>query len=238
MTAKPWYQSKVIWFNLLSGLVLLSGTTEFTSVFPEQYKEEFALFVVVVNMILRVISTGTVVTGSAESARKFVGTTLIALSVFMTGCALRGKPPERQIAVYAIQVNDGLRAVGNTAKELQLSKVITLQQYDKVLAQLEKAFEQSSRLADALAAYDLAANETTASQVKAALDALAVLVPSVVAGVAGPGGEKIAALVAEVNKLVVTIAQNVAVKTSKVMPPNPPTPSMFLPQYVAIEGSN
>jgi hypothetical protein len=125
------------------------------------------------------------------------------------GCAMRGKPPERQVAIIALQVTSGVDAVAKTSQELHESKVLTDAQYKAVVVRLREVYLQTSRLADALKAYDTVASTDAASQVTAALNALAVLVPNVVADVTGPGGQKLAALVGEVNKLLIAIAQAV-----------------------------
>jgi hypothetical protein len=137
---------------------------------------------------------------------------LLAIAVvgsLAMGCALRGKPPERQVAIISLQVISGVDAVAKTSQELHASKVLTDDQYKAVVTRLREVYLQTSRLADALKAYDQVASTDTASQITAALNALAVLVPNLVADVTGPGGQKLAALVGEVNKLLIAIAQAV-----------------------------
>lgn len=208
VSAKPWYASKVTWVNILSTALFFMESTEVTNIIPAQYMEEFGAVLGLVNLGLRFFTNGPVtMSGSTarEINRKLAVFALCFVTLFTSACAMKGKPVERQIAVYGIQVTDGLQAVGNTAKELHSAKVINNEQYKAVLTRLQEAFKQSSRLADALAAYDAAAGPTTASQVKAALDTLAVLVPSV-ANVGGPGGEKIAEMISKVNQLLITIS--------------------------------
>jgi hypothetical protein len=125
------------------------------------------------------------------------------------GCAMRGKPPERQVAIISLQVISGVDAVAKTSEELHASKVLTDGQYKAVVTRLREVYAQTSRLADALKAYDAVASTDAASQVTAALNALAVLVPNLVSDVTGPAGQKLAALVGEVNKLLIAIAQAV-----------------------------
>lgn len=215
VAAKPWYASKVNWVNILSAILFFMESQEITNIVPQAYMDEFASVLGVVNVMLRFFTNGPV-TMSAKTANEInrkLGVFLLCLVTLFSSaaCAMRGKPVERQIAVYAIQVNDGLRAVGDTAKELHGAKLLTNMQYKAVLERLRLAFMQSSKLADALAAYDKIADTTTASQVKAALDALAVLVPNIMTDVGGgSGAEKIAELVANVNKLLLTIASGVA----------------------------
>jgi hypothetical protein len=132
------------------------------------------------------------------------------------GCALHGKPPERQVAIIALQVTSGVDAVAKTSQELHAAKVLTDDQYKVVLLRLREVYLQTSRLADALKAYDTVASTDAASQVTAALNALAVLVPNLAADLTGPGGQKIAALVGEVNKLLIAIAQAVRPPTARV----------------------
>jgi hypothetical protein len=134
----------------------------------------------------------------------------VALSTSVVfGCAMRGKPPERQVAIISLQVISGVDAVAKTSEELHTSKVLTDGQYKAVVTRLREVYAQTSRLADALKAYDTVASTDAASQVTAALNALAVLVPNLVADVTGPAGQKLAALVGEVNKLLIAIAQAV-----------------------------
>jgi hypothetical protein len=130
------------------------------------------------------------------------------------GCAMRGKPPERQVAIISLQVISGVDAVAKTSQELHASKVLTDEQYKAVVVRLREVYLQTSRLADALKAYDTVASTDAASQVTAALNALAVLVPNLASDLTGPGGQKIAALVGEVNKLLIAIAQAVRPATT------------------------
>jgi hypothetical protein len=210
VTAKPWYVSKVLWFNALSVAIFFLASDEIKRLIPSGGEEAYVSLVGLVNLGLRFLTSGPL-TGSSETAKvinqKIAPVILIALATFASACALRGKPVERQLAIIGIQVNDGLRNVGETAKQLNTSKVLTNEQYLAFLKKLDEAFAQSSRLADALAAYDAAAGPETASQVKAALDALAVLVPGVTSGLGGgPGVQKVVELVANVNKLLITIS--------------------------------
>jgi hypothetical protein len=214
VTAKPWYFSKVLWFNALSVALFFLAADEIKTLIPQNGERIYLSVMGLVNLGLRFLTSGPL-TGSAESAsvinRKIGPMLLIALMAFPSACALKGKPVERQLAIIGIQVNAGLRDVGETAKQLHASKALTNDQYLALLKKLEGAFAQSSRLADALAAYDASASADTASQVKAALDALAVLVPGVTAGLGGgPGVQKVVELVANVNKLLITISSGLS----------------------------
>jgi hypothetical protein len=214
VVAKPWYVSKVLWFNALSVAIFFLASDEIKRLIPQGGEEAYVSLIGLINLGLRFLTSGPL-TGNAETAasinRKVMPMILIGLMTFGNACALRGKPVERQLAIVGIQVNDGLRDVGETAKQLHASKALTNEQYMAVLKRLEGAFEQSSRLATALEAYDAAAGPDTASQVKAALDALAVLVPSVASSLGGgPGVQKVVDLVANVNKLLITISAGLA----------------------------
>lgn len=215
VTAKPWYASKVVWFNALSIAIFFLVSDEIKALVPGNFEKVYLSIVGLVNLGLRFLTTGPVVGSSKEANRvNRLIAPIVILMMTMTGfgaCAMRGKPVQRVIATYGIQVNDGLRSVGETAKELHGSKVITNEQYREFLKRLDAVFVQSGRLADALAAYDLAAGPTTASQVKAALDSLAVLVPAIGTGLGGgPGVQKLVELVANVNKLLITISSGLA----------------------------
>jgi hypothetical protein len=215
VSAKPWYASKVVWFNALSTALFFLASDEIQRLVPNGGTEAYMSLVGLVNLGLRFLTSGPV-TGNARKAIEInrLIAPMVIVVMAMTGlgaCSMRGKPVQRVIATYGIQVNDGLRSVGETAKQLHGSKVITNEQYRDFLKGLDAAFVQSSRLADALAAYDLAAGPTTASQVKAALDSLAVLVPAIGTGLGGgPGVQKIVELVGNVNKLLLTISSGLA----------------------------
>lgn len=142
----------------------------------------------------------------------------------LTGCALHGKSPQRQIATIGIEVLSGLDATGKAAHDLHESHVLTDQQYEAFLVKLKVVYQQAGRLADALKAYDTSAGTETATQVKAALDALAVLVPNVAADIGGPAAAKIAELVGNVNKLLLTIAAAMAPTPTACVVPNMFTP--------------
>jgi len=150
-----------------------------------------------------------------------IAPTVVVLSLLsLGGCALHGKSPQRQIATIGIEVLSGLDATGKTAHDLHASHVITDAQYEAFLLKLKVVYQQAGRLADALKAYDTAAGTETASQVKAALDALAVLVPNVAADIGGPGAAKIAELVGNVNRLLITIAAALAPQPTAAVVPN------------------
>lgn len=142
--------------------------------------------------------------------------------MWIPACAARsgGKSPERTVAIYGLQALQGMEQANATAKELHSLKVITNEQYKTYLENSRKAFVAAQTLATALEAYDKAATDDAASKVRGALDALAVVVPGVTLGLTGEAGTKIVATIAEVNKLIVTIAQ--AVRPPKA-PPAPPT---------------
>jgi hypothetical protein len=128
----------------------------------------------------------------------------------LTGCAMHGKSPQRQIASIGVQVISGLDAATKTAGELHASKVITDAQYEAFLVKMKVVYQQASRLGDALQAYNTNASTDTASQVKAALDSLAVLVPQLSSQIGGTAGAKIAELISQVNQLIINIAAAIA----------------------------
>ena len=135
---------------------------------------------------------------------------IMAATLGAIGCALHGKSPQRQIASIGIQVISGLDATTKTAGELRASKVITDAQYETFLVKMKVVYTQASRLADALQAYNANASTDTASQVKAALDALAVLVPQLSSQIGGTAGAKIADMISQVNQLIINIAAAIA----------------------------
>ncbi len=81
MDAKPWYQSKTIWFNILTtGLAILS-LTEFGAIVPASWAKYIAFIMAAGNVLLRFISDGPV-TISAAAARRLNG--------IMLACVLGG----------------------------------------------------------------------------------------------------------------------------------------------------
>jgi len=51
---KPWYASKVLWFNVLSAVVLIASTFGFADFQPSAETEDIATFVILgVNLVLR-----------------------------------------------------------------------------------------------------------------------------------------------------------------------------------------
>lgn len=221
VVAKAWYWSKTIWANVLGGAVLVVSSTEFMNVVPSTWVEEIALAIVVMNLILRGITSGSI-TVSEEGARlKNAAVLFLCASLaFLPACSLRsGKSVERTVAIYGLQALQGMESANATAKELHGLKVITNEQYKVYLENSRKAFVAARTLAEALEAYDKAATEDAASKVRGALDALAVVVPGVTLGLTGEAGTKIVATIAEVNKLIVTIAQAVRPPVARPAPP-------------------
>jgi hypothetical protein len=226
----------MIWVNLFSALIMLGQSTEFLTILPQQYTEELALALFVLNMALRGISNGSVTLTEAAARAKNVGVALLVAFLGFTtvACGAKNGSPERTIAVYGIQVVKGLDEVGMTAKELEARKVITTAQYRDFLLKLKVAYEGASKLASALEVYDREASDTAASQVSAALNALTAVVPSITAGLGGPGAEKLVTLVSEVNKLIL----NIALALKPVQPaPVPPPEAPALELLPALEGA-
>lgn len=55
---KAWYQSKVLWFNLLAGVVSIAGLFGFTTFQPDQSTVEIiGVVVAAVNIVLRFITS-------------------------------------------------------------------------------------------------------------------------------------------------------------------------------------
>lgn len=48
-----WYQSKIIWFNILSAILMIADTFLTSGFIPAEYVMYFTMFVNVVNIILR-----------------------------------------------------------------------------------------------------------------------------------------------------------------------------------------
>lgn len=48
-----WYQSKIIWFNILSAILMIADTFLSSGFIPAEYVIYFTMFVNVVNIILR-----------------------------------------------------------------------------------------------------------------------------------------------------------------------------------------
>lgn len=51
---KPWYQSKIVWVNLIVALIAIVG--QFAAVIPAQYQDEALAFVAILNVLLRLIT--------------------------------------------------------------------------------------------------------------------------------------------------------------------------------------
>lgn len=131
----------------------------------------------------------------------------MASSVMVIGCGTHGKVPAAADRHHRHSGDRGASMPPARRRPICTPPiVITDQQYEAFLVKLKVVYQQAHRLGDALTAYNAAAGPDTASQVKAALDALSVLVPDLVAQVGGPGGAKIAELVSQVNQLILNIA--------------------------------
>lgn len=61
-----WYKSKIIWFNILSALLMIIDSMLNTGLIPAQYLVYVTMFVNVVNIILRTFFN----TGNAISNKK------------------------------------------------------------------------------------------------------------------------------------------------------------------------
>jgi len=48
-----WYQSKIIWFNILSAILMIADTFLSSGFIPAEYVIYFTMFINVVNIILR-----------------------------------------------------------------------------------------------------------------------------------------------------------------------------------------
>jgi hypothetical protein len=57
MTAKPWWHSKTLWFNLLSALVAVLQLQEVVTLVPAQYGSALAALIAVCNVGLRLITS-------------------------------------------------------------------------------------------------------------------------------------------------------------------------------------
>lgn len=67
MTAKPWYLSKMVWFNALSVALFFMESQELINLIPAGYTDEFASLLGLVNLGLRFITSGPL-TANAEKA--------------------------------------------------------------------------------------------------------------------------------------------------------------------------
>ena len=57
MPAKPWWESKTVWVNVLSVLVLALNSTDVISIFPPSWTPRLAGLLALANIVLRFVSS-------------------------------------------------------------------------------------------------------------------------------------------------------------------------------------
>ena len=55
---KPWYKSKTLWFNALSGVVVVLSDSGVAPVIPPRLRPYVPLAIILCNLALRAITTG------------------------------------------------------------------------------------------------------------------------------------------------------------------------------------
>jgi hypothetical protein len=60
MTGKPWYQSKTIWLNIISGIVAILTQANIIAILPPSKLPLVAAITAVANIVLRLITDTTI----------------------------------------------------------------------------------------------------------------------------------------------------------------------------------
>jgi hypothetical protein len=137
------------------------------------------------------------------------------LSAGLMGCTNNASPkgtPERQVALYGIQVGKYLAEVKTSADDLYAKQLLPRPAYEQVLRGLVKVNGAGEQLGAALKAYDAAitdeARGSVVGQIDAALLALQAALPAVVPeGLPLEVASRISKGVVEVQRLMLTIAR-------------------------------
>ena len=56
MTAKKWYESKTLWFNVMAVIVLVAGVFGYTGELSGDWAEAGGIILAVVNLVLRIVT--------------------------------------------------------------------------------------------------------------------------------------------------------------------------------------
>lgn len=131
--------------------------------------------------------------------------------------------PERNVALYGIQVSGYLKEAKTTADDLFAKQVLPEAPYKRVLETLRTVNEAGVKLAEALATYDAATSptdkENAVKQVNAALATLNVLLPTILPEVTNADGRaKVVRIITDVQRLVITITQFTSPKVGRFGP--------------------
>jgi hypothetical protein len=115
MEAKPWYQSKTVWFNIITTTLAILSLTQFGDIIPPSFAKYVAFLNAAGNVILRIFFTEGAVTGtqSAANMKNASLAMLVGVAGLMTvGCGGNPKPVLSPIAQTAatgsklVQAND------------------------------------------------------------------------------------------------------------------------------------
>lgn len=173
METKPWYQSKVLWINIFSGLAAFLEGQQFTNVIPDYAQPYAAMAVFALNIVLRYITTTEIksIMGNPSSTGKLPMwiVAVIGSAAILSGCAT--KKPAVLVGQAGVITVDTINQVSDAVIALNLPRDKEL----KIQRALLAANGKLAPVPDLILAIDNAtkAGEAATTQVDKALAYLA-----------------------------------------------------------------